>query len=194
MQTRRMCKSCWKSLNSCSIKSKLFGLGVPVFQNLPSPSFPMISLITVHYQHHHHLPQKGALQPNNKIKKTRSRHMTENTVKVMYFRPTCSSPQEKTKQNRPYRVRKEKILGPISPTLPGPPVLKAKSSNRSAVSKSHYISELLLNMMSKSSFILLKKSRSSNFLEVNIDFLRRYFYDCVVCMKQHLTSLFRWMI
>lgn len=97
----------------------------------------MIFLITVHYQHHHHPLQKGTLQPNNNIKKTKSHHMTGNTVKVMYFRPTCSLPREKKKKKkkRPYRVQKEKILGPISPTLPVPPVLKAKFSNRSTVSK-----------------------------------------------------------
>lgn len=66
MQTGRMSKSYGKSLNSSSIKSKLLGL-VQVFQNVPSPSFPAISLITLHYHHHHHHPpQKGPLQPNDR--------------------------------------------------------------------------------------------------------------------------------
>lgn len=135
MQTSRMCKSCWKSLYSYSIKSKLLGLGVQVFQNVPSPSFPMIPLVTVHFRYHHHPLQKGTLQPNNNIKKMKSRHMTGHAAKVMYFRPTCSLPQEKKKKQPAIQSSEGENLGPISPTLPVPPVLKAKFSNRSAVSK-----------------------------------------------------------
>ena len=64
--------------------------------------------------------------------------MTGNPVNVMYFRPTCSLPQEKKKKKKTKQAVQSsegENLGPISPTLPVPPVLKAKFSNRSAVSK-----------------------------------------------------------
>lgn len=53
---------------------------------------------------------------------------------------------------------------------------------------------IILERDIKSYFILSKKSRGSNFLDVNIEFLSRHVYDYVVRLRQFLINLFERMI